>query len=201
MDACWYATEANTIGIGIQLQVSRSQCPGIEKSRSRSHAALSVFCWIARQNLTPEISDCPQNNAIHQTRHHNGSSLAFTNLRAGDGKRSATQGMSPKNPQLNSAQKQQLIADQRRRNQGEGVFGSGKRKYAIKLIIARLIHGAKTSISMAFQVMCAEKILRLLHLFPVIIYSCVSNLLQLCTPWGMSLNLLVSDVRDLAVVT
>ena len=47
----------------------------------------------------------------------------------------------------------------------EGVFGSGKRKSALKLIMARLAKGAETTISMAFLVMCAEKIRRLLRLF------------------------------------
>jgi hypothetical protein len=71
----------------------------------------------------------------------------------------------PKNPKINATHKQQLSADQRRRNEVEGVFGSGKRKYSLKLIMARLAHGAATSISMSFLVMCVEKILRLLRLF------------------------------------
>jgi hypothetical protein len=37
--------------------------------------------------------------------------------------------------------------------------------------MARLPKGAETSISMAFLVMCAEKILRLLRLFFVAIYA------------------------------
>ncbi|WP_153062457.1 transposase, partial [Cyanobium usitatum] len=64
-----------------------------------------------------------------------------------------------------AAQKQQLSADQRRRNEVEGCFGSGKRKYSLDLIMARLSKGAENSISMAFVVMCAEKIRRLLRLF------------------------------------
>jgi hypothetical protein len=47
----------------------------------------------------------------------------------------------------------------------EGCFGSGKRKCSLDLIMARLSKGAETLISMAFLVMCAEKILRLLRLF------------------------------------
>jgi hypothetical protein len=38
-------------------------------------------------------------------------------------------------------------------------------KYSLQLIMARLPKGAETSISMAFLVMCAEKILRMLCLF------------------------------------
>jgi len=81
-------------------------------------------------------------------------------------------GRPPKDPGGNAAHKQQLSADQRRRNEVEGVFGSGKRKYSLRLIMARLPKGAESSISMAFLVMCAEKILRLLRLFFVAIYVC-----------------------------
>lgn len=52
----------------------------------------------------------------------------------------------------------------------EGVFGSGKRKYSLDLIMARLKAGAETSISMAFLVMCAEKVLRLLRFFSVLLF-------------------------------
>ena len=78
-------------------------------------------------------------------------------------------GRPPKNPEINEAHKQQLGADQPRRNEVEGVFGSGKRKYSLRLIMARLAKGTETSISMAFLVMCAEKIRRLLRLFFVFI--------------------------------
>lgn len=61
------------------------------------------------------------------------------------------------------------VADQRRRNEVEGCFGSGKRKYSLALIMGRLAKGAETTISMAFLVMCAEKIRRLLRLFFVTI--------------------------------
>jgi hypothetical protein len=57
-------------------------------------------------------------------------------------------GRPPINPVINETHKQQLSADQRRRNEVEGVFGSGKRKYSLKLIMARLAKGAETSISM-----------------------------------------------------
>lgn len=80
-------------------------------------------------------------------------------------------GRPPKDPEINAAHKQQLSADQRRRNEVEGCFGSGKRKYSLDLIMARLAKGAETSIAMAFVVMCAEKILRLLRLFFVIIFA------------------------------
>jgi hypothetical protein len=80
-------------------------------------------------------------------------------------------GRPPKDPEVNAANKRQLSADQRRRNEVEGCFGSGKRKYSLGLIMARLKKDAETSISMAFLVICAEKILRLLRLFFVLILS------------------------------
>ena len=46
-------------------------------------------------------------------------------------------GRPPKDPEINAVHKQLLSADQRKRNEVEGVFGSGKRKYAFKLIMAR----------------------------------------------------------------
>jgi transposase, IS5 family len=79
---------------------------------------------------------------------------------------------------VNAAQKQVLRADQRKRNEVEGFFGSGKRKYALRLIMARLAKGAETSISMAFLVMCAEKIRRLLCLFFILIYGWILGCLE-----------------------
>jgi len=86
-------------------------------------------------------------------------------------------GRPPRDPEINAAHKQQLSADQRRRNEVEGCFGSGKRKYSIDLIMARLPKGAESTISMAFVVMCAEKIWRLLLLFFVTILAwfCISQ--------------------------
>jgi len=52
-----------------------------------------------------------------------------------------------------------------------GHFGSGKRKYSLDLIMARLSKGAENSISMAFVVMCAEKIRRLVRLFFITIFA------------------------------
>lgn len=78
-------------------------------------------------------------------------------------------GRPPRDAHITSAHKQQLMADQSRRNEVEGVFGSGKRKYSLDLIMARLKAGAESSISMAFLVMCAEKVLRLLRLFFVLL--------------------------------
>jgi hypothetical protein len=62
----------------------------------------------------------------------------------------------------------QLSADNRRRIEVEGVYGSGKRKYSQLRIMARLPSGAEITISIAFRVMSAEKNLRLLCLFIVV---------------------------------
>jgi IS5 family transposase len=87
-------------------------------------------------------------------------------------------GRPPKDPAVNVSQKQELRADQRKRNEVKGVFGSGKRKYALTLIMARLAKGAETSISMAFLVMCADKIWRLLCLFFVLIFGWILGCLE-----------------------
>ncbi len=50
------------------------------------------------------------------------------------------------------------------RNEVEGVYGSGKRRYSLQLIMARLPKGEDTSASRAILVMRAEKVLRLLYL-------------------------------------
>ena len=81
-------------------------------------------------------------------------------------------GRPPKNPVINETHKQQLSANQRWRNEVEGVCGSGKRKDSLRLIMARLAKGAETSISMVFLMMCTEKIRRLLRLFYVFISAC-----------------------------
>jgi len=84
---------------------------------------------------------------------------------ASDSRKKISLGRTLQNPVINETHKQQLSADQRRWVEVEGVFGSGKRKYLLRLIMARLANGAENSISMAFLVMCAEKIRRLLQLF------------------------------------
>jgi len=46
-----------------------------------------------------------------------------------------------------------LLADPRQRNEVEGVFGTGKRRYSLNLIIAKLKAGAGGTISMGLLVM------------------------------------------------
>ena len=52
-------------------------------------------------------------------------------------------GWPPKDPEIYAVRKQLLSADQRKRNEVTGVFGSGRQKYALKLIMARLAKGAQ----------------------------------------------------------
>jgi len=80
-------------------------------------------------------------------------------------------GWSPKDPEINTYHKQQLSADQRRRYEVEGCFGSGNLKYYLDLTMPRLAIGAETSIAKAFVGMHVEKILMLVHLYFVIIFA------------------------------
>jgi hypothetical protein len=86
-------------------------------------------------------------------------------------------GRLPKDPKNNAASKQQLSADQLKRNEAEGVFGSGKQKHSLRLIMKRLAKSVETSNSMAFLMMCAEKIRRYLRLFFVFTSALVLRML------------------------
>ena len=164
----------------------------ISISVSNGFAFLHRLSWDAYnegEDLIPQAEKYKQDNGCYPERicadriYINAKNRHFC-ARAGIRLSGKRLGRPPKDPEINAAHKQQLSADQRRRNEVEGVFGSGKRKYSLKLIMARLAHGAATSISMSFLVMCAEKILRLLRLFFVFIFACVCSLLQLHTSPG-----------------
>ena len=109
-------------------------------------------------------------------------------------------GRPPKDPAINAARKKQLTEDQRRRNEVEGCFGSGKRKYSLGLITPRLPKSAETSISMAFLVMCAEKILRLLRLFFVLIFAWIYAWCRSCSLW-MALRVIFRSQTYESLVT
>jgi hypothetical protein len=66
--------------------------------------------------------------------------------------------------------------------------------------MARLTNGAEVSISMAFLVMCAEKILRLLRLFFILILAWFYSRIRLWAPCAMSPYLSGSASNDLAVL-
>ena len=98
-------------------------------------------------------------------------------------------GRPPKNPVINETHKQQLSADQRRRNEVEGVFGSGMRKDSLRLIMARLVKGAETYLSMALLMMCAEKIRKLLRLFFVFIAAWFSAWQRPASSWMVLMHI------------
>jgi hypothetical protein len=108
-------------------------------------------------------------------------------------------GRPPKAPKINAAHRQQLSADQRKRNEVEGVFGSGKRKYSLRLIMARLTKGAETSISMGFLVMCAEKIMRLLRLFFVTIFAWIYSWQWQDTLWVILRDICLLETAECLV--
>jgi hypothetical protein len=70
----------------------------------------------------------------------------------------------------------------------EGCFGIGKRKFLLDLIVAWLSNDAELYISMAFVVMRAEYIWRLIRLFFIII-------LPGCAPSNGRLSLDVAQIH------
>jgi IS5 family transposase len=78
---------------------------------------------------------------------------------------------------MNAEHKQKLLADQCQRKELEGVFGTGKRRYALNLIMAQLKVEAEGPISMSCPVMGAEKIPGLLRLFFVLLFVWIWSLL------------------------
>jgi hypothetical protein len=68
-------------------------------------------------------------------------------------------GRPAKDPEVTSAHKQQLRSDPSRRNEGEGVFGSGKCKYSLDLIMhsgANLLRFGTLTISELVEPMNAK---------------------------------------------
>jgi len=105
-------------------------------------------------------------------------------------------GRPPKDPETNAAHKQQLSADQRKRTEAEGVFGSGKRKHSLRLIMSRLTTGAETSISMGFLVMWAEKILRPLRLFFVTVFAWICSWQSPDSSWVFLRNICLLETAE-----
>ncbi|MFN7896924.1 MAG: transposase, partial [Cyanobacteriota bacterium] len=65
----------------------------------------------------------------------------------------------------------------------EGRIGTSKRKYGLDRIMTKLVETSRTVISMAFFVMNAEKILRLLRLIFALLLSLYIVIHWLCTSW------------------
>ena len=78
-------------------------------------------------------------------------------------------------------QKELFKSDLRKRSVIEGRIGTSKRKYGLDRILTKLVETSRTVITMAFFVMNAEKILRLLRLFLSILMSTYILALCLCT--------------------
>ena len=86
--------------------------------------------------------------------------------------------------EVQTAEQQELFkSDLRKRSIIEGRIGTGKRKYGLDRIMTKLIETSRTVITMAFFVMNAEKILRLLRLIVSIIVSMCILILRLCGSW------------------
>ena len=108
-------------------------------------------------------------------------------------------GSPPRDPDINDSHKQQFSAAERTRNEVQKCFRSGKRKYSLDLIMARLPKGAENSISMAFWLMCAETILRLLHPFFVPIFAWLCIWQCPCSLWVELKNIWKLDADDTLV--
>lgn len=82
-----------------------------------------------------------------------------------------------------SVQHELFKSDLRNHSVIEGRIGTGKRKYGLDRIMTKLIETSRTVITMAFFVMNAEKILRLLRLIVSIIVYVYILTLRLCGSW------------------
>jgi IS5 family transposase len=82
---------------------------------------------------------------------------------------------------VQTAEQQELFkSDLRKRSVIEGRIGTGKRKYGLDRILTKLVETSRTVITMAFFVMNAEKIMRLLRLLLSIFVSAYILMLYLC---------------------
>jgi len=74
--------------------------------------------------------------------------------------------------ELQTAEQQELFkSDLRKRSVIEGRIGTSKRKYGLDRILTKLVEPSRTVITIAFFVMNAEKILKLLLLILFILVS------------------------------
>jgi hypothetical protein len=83
--------------------------------------------------------------------------------------------------EVQTAEQQELFkSDLRKRSVIEGRIGTSKRKYGLDRILTKLVESSRTVITMAFFVMNAEKILRMLRLILFILVSVYILMLGLC---------------------
>ena len=84
---------------------------------------------------------------------------------------------------IQTAEQQELFKSVlKKRSVIEGRIGTSKRKYGLDRIRTKLVQTSKAVITMAFFVMNAEKILRLLRLFLSLLISVYILMLYLCSP-------------------
>ncbi len=89
-----------------------------------------------------------------------------------------------KEPEVQSEEQQELFkSDLRKRSVIEGRIGTSKRKYGLDRIMTKLVETSRAVIKMAFFVMNAEKILRLLRLLFAFLVSVYIAIICLCDPW------------------
>lgn len=87
----------------------------------------------------------------------------------------------PVEPEAQTPEQQELFkSDLKKRSIIEGRIGTGKRKYGLDRIMTKLVETSRTVITMAFFVMNAEKILRLLRLLLSLLISVYILVLCLC---------------------
>ena len=87
-------------------------------------------------------------------------------------------------PEVQTAEQQELFkSDLKKRSVIEGRIGTSKRKYGLHRIMTKLVETSRTVITMAFFVMNAEKILRLLRLLFAFLVSVYIAMMCLCAPW------------------
>ena len=86
--------------------------------------------------------------------------------------------------EVQTAEQQELFkSDMRKRSVIEGRIGTSKRKHGLDRIMTKLMETSRTVISMAFFVMNAEKILRLLRLLFALFVSMYFAMLCMCASW------------------
>ena len=86
--------------------------------------------------------------------------------------------------EVQTAEQQELFkSDLRKRSVIEGRIGTSKRTYGLDRIMTKLVETSRTVITMAFFVMNAEKIMRLLRLIFSILVSVYILMLCLCASW------------------
>jgi hypothetical protein len=86
--------------------------------------------------------------------------------------------------EVQTAEQQELFKSaMRKRSVIEGRIGTSKRKYGLDRILIKLIETSRTVISIAFFVMNAEKILRLLRLLFALFGSLCFVMLWMCALW------------------